>query len=173
MITTPQPHEYSPFAANYVKLASEYENVIELLRSLKDSTHQFLVNLPVEKAEHSYAPGKWTIKQLVGHMIDTERIFAYRAFCISRGEKQVMPGFEQDDYVNAAESNSRTLQSLAEEFKSVRQSNLYFIDTLTDEQISNVGNVSDYHPTVRALLYMMAGHELYHLQIIRERYLTV
>lgn len=170
-MTHPLPTEYAPFSENYIKLASEHDDVIALLHRLKDETRKFFAAIPAEKDEYAYGLGKWTLKQVAGHMIDTERIFAYRAFCISRNEKGHLPAFEQDDYVNAADYSNRTLQSLADEFRAVRESNLYFIDGLNEKQIAKTGHVSDYYPTVKALLYMMAGHELYHLKLIKERYL--
>lgn len=171
MITAPQPNEYAAFSAPYVRLASQHDDILALLNSLKDSTHQFFCSLDADKAEHRYAEGKWTIKQVLGHMIDTERVFAYRAYCFSRGEEKELPGFEQNDYVAAVDLSNRTMHSLADEFRSVRESNLYFINALSDAQIAITGYVNGYTVTVRALLYMLAGHELYHLQLLKERYL--
>lgn len=171
MISRPQPEEYAQFSANYIALASRHDDVIALLHKLKNETYRFLLGLAPERGDYAYAPGKWTLKQVVGHMVDAERVFGYRAFCISRGEQKHMPSFEQNDYIDAVDYNSRTLASLAEEFRSVRESNMFFIERLTSEQIARSGAVSDYHPTVRAILYIMAGHELYHLEIIKEKYL--
>jgi uncharacterized damage-inducible protein DinB len=170
-MNAPQPDEYSPMQAGYVQLASEYDNVIELLTELKDSTYEFFTQLPPEKGDYAYAEGKWTVKQVLNHIIDTERIFAYRLLCFSRGERQTMPGFDQSVYEAAAHSNNRTLASLADEFKTVRSGNLYFINSLTPDELTIRGNATGYTITVKALLYAMAGHELHHLNILKERYL--
>lgn len=169
-MTAPEPNEYAAFSVPYVRLASQHDDVIYLLHSLKDSTYSFFTRLPDQAGEQAYAEGKWTVKQVLQHMIDTERIFAYRAYCFSRGEDKELPGFEQDDYIKAVNVENRSLQNLAEEFRTVRQSNLFFIDALTEEQIAIRGYVNGYTVTVRALIYMLAGHELYHLQMLKERY---
>lgn len=170
-MNAPQPNEYSPMQAGYVQLASEHGDIIELLTSLKDSTFYFFTELPPEKGDYAYAGDKWTIKQTLNHMIDTERIFAYRLLCFARGEKQSMPGFDQDTYEAIAHSNTRTLANLADEFKTVRAGNLFFINSLTSDELAIRGNATGYTITVKALLYAMAGHELHHLNILKERYL--
>ncbi|OKS88690.1 DinB family protein [Mucilaginibacter polytrichastri] len=170
-MNAPEPNEYATMQAGYVKLASNYGDVIELLNKLKDSTYQFFMQLPAEKGDYAYAEGKWTVKQALNHMIDTERIFAYRLLCFARGETQKMPGFDQNAYEETSHSNSRTLESLADEFKTVRAGNLYLINNLTPEEIAVRGNATGYTITIRALLYTMAGHELHHLNVLRERYL--
>jgi uncharacterized damage-inducible protein DinB len=127
--------------------------------------------LPAGKGDYSYAPGKWTIKEALSHIIEAERIFAYRALCISRGEQQNLPGFEENDYVINSEANNRTLADLIEEFKAVRLSNLYFLKSLSTAQANRVGSSNGNPTSVRALAHMMAGHELHHLNIFKERYL--
>lgn len=171
MTERPQPDEYAPVHYNYISLTGN-SPILETLDSLKNSTYQLFTHLPAEKANYAYAEGKWTMKQIVGHLIDTERVFAYRAYCISRGEKQRLPGFDQDEYMQDIDFTSRTLADLAEEFKAVRTSNLYFLKALSDKEWLTKGSVSDYTLSVRALAHMMAGHELHHLKIINERYLA-
>ena len=173
MLNQPEQGEYAPFYQNYVTKAIEAAqgNVLQLLTQLKDSTYQFFTGIPAEKAEYAYAEGKWTIKQLLGHLIDAERVFAYRVLCFSRKEAKELPGFDENDFVNNANFNSRTINDLAEEFKSVRQSNLYMLSALTEEQANLTGVANGSPVSVRALAYIMAGHELHHLQIIKERYL--
>lgn len=170
-MTAPLPSEYSPFAATYVKLAAAHSNVIMLLSNLKDSTYQTFTQLTAEKADYAYAPGKWTIKQMLGHIIDTERVFSYRLYCISRGDETAFPGFDQDRYVENTDLSNRLIHELATEFKMLREANLLFINTLTDLQLSRTGSASSHPVSVKALLYMMAGHELHHLNILNERYL--
>ena len=123
-----------------------------------------------EKAMHAYEDGKWTLKQVLGHMIDTERTFAYRAFCFSRNNVE-LPGFDQDIYVNNTDFNSRTIKSLADEYRVTRESNLFLYNSFSEDQLLRKGIASNSPVTVRGLVYMTAGHEQYHLKLIRERYL--
>lgn len=169
MINRPQPDEYPPFASVYVGHV-ETTNVLELLTESRDSTYQLFSNMSEEKAMYAYAPGKWTLKQVLGHMIDTERTFAYRAFCFSRNNVE-LPGFDQDIYVNNTDFNSRTIQSLADEYKVTRESTMFLYRSFSEEQLLRRGIASNSPVTVRGLVYMTAGHELYHLKLIRERYL--
>lgn len=168
MISKPNINEYAPFSAGYVSLVSDAD-VIKLLEQLMESSYKLFSNLTNEQAVHAYAPGKWTVKQVLGHMIDTERIFAYRALVFSR-EATELPGFDQDVYVNNTDFNSRSIQDLAAEFKAVRQSNLYMIKAFTDEQQLRTGVASGFVFSVRAFVYMIAGHEMYHLNAFKERY---
>ena len=119
---------------------------------------------------YAYAEGKWTVKQVLGHMADTERVFAYRALCFSR-ESIALPGFDQDVYMQKATFNSRSMEDLACEFKCVRESSLYLLNAMTEEQSLQKGTASGNPLSVRALAYMMAGHEMHHLKILKERYL--
>jgi uncharacterized damage-inducible protein DinB len=169
MISKPQTGEYAAYYNNYINLVNG--DVIALLSQLKDSTYQFFNGLPDDKAGHAYAEGKWTIKQLLGHMIDAERVFAFRILCFSRGDKNNLPGFDENDYVDNAHFNNRTLTDLADEYKAVRAGNLHMLQALTDEQSTLMGTANNHAISVRALAYIMAGHELHHLRIIKERYL--
>ena len=168
MINKPQPDEYASFHITYINLVPDGD-IIELLEHLKNSTYDLFNNLDEDKANYAYAEGKWTLKQALGHMIDTERVFAFRLLCFSR-EFVELPGFEQETYVNGANFNSRTIQDLASEFKATRESNLYLFRSLTEEQLNKKGIASGYLVSVRALLYMIAGHELHHLGIVKEKY---
>jgi len=169
MINRPQPDEYPPFASVYVGHV-ETTNVLELLTESGDSTYQLFSNMSEEKALYAYAPGKWTLKQVLGHMIDTERTFSYRAFVFSRNNIE-LPGFDQDIYVNNTDFNSRTIQDLALEFAAVRESTLYLFRAFSEEQLSRKGVASGSPVSVRGLVYMTAGHELHHLKLIQERYM--
>jgi uncharacterized damage-inducible protein DinB len=170
MITKPQAGEYAHFYSTYINLVNT-DNIISLLDDLKDSTFTFFNSLPANKASYAYAEGKWTIKQLLGHLIDAERVFAFRLLCFSRGDQNNLPGFDENDYVDNGGFNNRTLTNLAEEFKTVRTGNIYMLKGLSDEQSTLVGTANNYPISVRALAYIMAGHELHHLRIIKERYL--
>lgn len=164
----PQIQEYPEAFSNYINLVEG--DVIELLTSQISDFSNFLNNL-VEKADYAYAPGKWTIKELVGHMIDTERIMIYRLTCFARNEKAALPGFEEDDYVANANFGARSLFSLSEEFAQLRKSNLFLIKSLSEEELNRVGNASNRPMSVRAIVFMLAGHVIHHTKIIKERYL--
>lgn len=168
--TKPQPGEYVDYQMNYIKQVGDAP-VQQVLLDLINKGYDFYTSIPEEKGAYAYAPGKWNIKEVLGHIIDTERIFAYRLLCFIRGEKQGLPGFEQDDYVKLSDANSRTIKDLAEELKTVRTANQFIVRHLTEEQGAIKGTSAGNPISVRTILYIMAGHELHHLQILKERYL--
>jgi uncharacterized damage-inducible protein DinB len=170
MINRPKPNEYSAYAEAYVSKVPQGADVMELLEELQTSTYNLFSNMTEQKAAHSYAEGKWTIKQVLGHMIDTERVFAFRALCFSR-ENTTLPGFDQDIYVNNTDFNSRTIQSLAAEFRATRESNLYLFGSFNEDQLNRTGIANNNSVSVKALVYMTAGHELHHIKILKEKYL--
>ncbi|EHQ26838.1 DinB family protein [Mucilaginibacter paludis] len=161
--------EYAPVHETYISKVGEGD-IIEILKSQQESTYAFFKNRPTHKATYAYAEGKWTVKQVLGHMIDTERIMTYRALRIARNDATPLPGFEQDDYVANSRHNDFDLMDMAEEFKLLRQVNLYFFKSLNNEEKQRAGLASNYSVTVNALLYIIAGHEAHHLQILKERY---
>lgn len=168
MINRPQPDEYPPYAAGYVGMVNT-PDVISLLGQLKHSTYSLFNNLTDEKALHAYGEGKWTLKQVLGHLVDTERTFAYRALVFSRNYAE-LPGFDQDVYIQNNDFNARPIQDLAAEYKAVRESTLFLYRSFTEQQLVGKGLASTYPVSVRALVYMTAGHELHHLKIVKERY---
>lgn len=170
MISKPQAGEYAAFYAGYVSAVPDGD-ILEILTRLKDTTHQFCTTLPAEKENYAYAPGKWTIKQLLSHMVDAERVFAFRFLCFSRRDETALPGFDENVYVENADLNNRTLKDLANEFKDLRHANLYMFNSITQAQSTFVGTANGNPVSVRALLYITAGHEIHHLGIIKERYL--
>jgi len=164
----PQTQEYPEWVDRYISLVEG--DVLEILEKQAVDFTNFIHNL-IEKADYAYAPGKWTIKELVGHMIDTERILAHRLLCFARGEKAQLPGFEEDDYVANAHFKDRSLFSLGEEFALLRKANLYLFKSLNDTELSRIGNANGKNISVRALVYMIAGHVIHHTAVIKERYL--
>lgn len=166
----PETGEYAPYYEKYVSLVAEGD-VVETLKRQIEETLALLGTVGEERAGYRYEPGKWSIKQVVGHLIDTERIFAYRALVIARGERQPLPGMEQDEYMARADFDSRSLADLAEEFSHVRRANVLMLRGLSAEDWSRRGVASDNEVTVRAIAYIMAGHEAHHVQILRARYL--
>ena len=169
MISRPQTHEYSAFAATYVSMVGDGP-ILEILESLKESTYDFFIRIDPAKADFAYAEGKWTVKQVAGHLADTERVFAYRALVFSK-ESITLPGFDQDLYMAHSTFGNRTLKDIASEFKVIRQSSLHLLRSLTEEQTKRTGIASGGTFSVRAYAYMMAGHEMHHLKILKERYL--
>jgi uncharacterized damage-inducible protein DinB len=132
-----------------------------------------LLNMSDDNAEKGYAPGKWSVKELVGHMQDTERIMAYRCLCISRGEGQPLPGFDENEYVANANFNEQTLVDLLVQYKLLRQSNLTFFQNMTEAMLMRSGLANGNPVTARALVAIIAGHELHHLGILEEKYLPM
>jgi uncharacterized damage-inducible protein DinB len=161
--------EYPPYAAKYVNLVGNGP-IIEILEYLQQTTHHFFTRMDPDKGKYAYAEGKWTVKQVLGHMIDTERVFAYRALVFAR-DPLALPGFDQDAWMVNTNFNERTLEDLANEFNAVRETTLYFLKTVTEEQSTQKGTASGFPVSVRGLAYMVAGHELHHLKLLKELYL--
>jgi uncharacterized damage-inducible protein DinB len=163
-------NEYSKFNATYIQAL---ENV-ELFEELEISLHSFIKfvqNIPLDKFDYSYAEGKWTIKEIIQHIIDTERIFAYRALRISRNDKTPLPGFEENDYVANTDAKSRSIQDLLTEFSAVRHSNLLMFKSFSDEQMARIGTASENTISVRAIGFILIGHQKHHQKVFEERYL--
>jgi hypothetical protein len=163
----PQTHEYPVWAEQYISLVEG--DVLELLKRQAFEFPDFINSL-IEKADYAYAPGKWTIKQLIGHIIDTERILVYRLTCFARAENHALPGFEEDDYVANAHFQDRSLLSLSEEFALLRKANMYLFNSLNETELNRSGTASERQITVRALLYVIPGHIIHHTQVIKSRY---
>jgi uncharacterized damage-inducible protein DinB len=169
MIKRPQPDEYSALPARYVDLVVNGP-ILEILEYQQQSTYNFFVRMDPGKAAYAYADGKWTVKQVLGHMADSERVFAYRALAFSR-EAIELPGFDQDVYMEKATFNTRSLEDLANEFKTIREASLYLFKSMTEDQTTQKGIASGNPVSVRALAYIIAGHEMHHIKILKERYL--
>jgi len=169
MFNKPQPGQYSAFATGYIALA-ECDDILQLLANLMNTSATFFESMPDDKADYTYLPGKWTIKEVLSHLIDTERVFAYRALCFARGEQQNLPGFEQDDYVANSEAADRVWADLIGEYQAVRLSSLYFFRSLSRVQANRMGLANGNPTTVSALAHMIAGHEIHHINILKERY---
>lgn len=154
--------------ADYPSLVQE--NFLAVLERQSDEYPQFLRSLS-SKADYAYAPGKWTIKEVAGHIIDTERVLIYRLTAIARGDQGPLPGFDEDSYVAAANFAGRTLESFAEEFTLMRKANLYLFKSLTNDDLEKTGIASGKEISVERLALTIAGHLIHHLNIINERYL--
>jgi len=164
----PQPEECPEWALNYIKHVQG--DLIELLVQQAETWPEQLESMQ-ELADYAYAPGKWTVKEMAGHVIDTERILVYRLTAFARAEKAALPGFEEDDYVKNARFKERTLQSLGEEFALLRKANLYLFRSLNEKELDRLGSASGRQISVRAILHVLAGHVAHHSQILKERYL--
>ncbi|MFN2635631.1 MAG: DinB family protein [Gemmatimonadaceae bacterium] len=165
----PNASEFLPYYARYIDLVSDGDVLSTLTTQMKE-TQTFLRGLPASLSTHRYAPGKWSLNEMLGHIIDAERIFAGRALRFARNDAQPLPGFEQDDYVRNSSFDSYPLLELASELDAVRRSTIFLFQHLDDEAWMRRGIASGAEVSVRALAYIIAGHELHHRQILRERY---
>ncbi|SDU02597.1 DinB superfamily protein [Polaribacter sp. Hel1_33_78] len=165
-------NEYAPYFEQYMQLVSKDEkSIIENLVASQKVFDDVLRNLPVEKHNFSYAEGKWTIKELIQHIIDTERVFSYRALCFARNDNTSLPGFDQDVFVENDNANDRNYYDLLNEMEVLRKSSIQLFKSFSDEALLRVGVASNNKISVRALGYLFSGHQMHHLNIIKERYL--
>ena len=168
-ISRPAKDEYGLYYETYISKVPD-QDLHQLLASQIEVTCEMLSKVPESEADVAYAPRKWTIKEVVGHMVDTERIMAYRLLRVSRGDETPLPGFEQDDYVRGGNFQARTMASLIEEFRVARASTLALLRGLDGATLTRRG-VADGKPvSVRALAYIIAGHERHHVGILQARY---
>ncbi len=170
IISKPQPNEYPAYAEMYIKLLPNDGLILKYLRDNGKEAKQFFLSVPKNKLEFRYAPGKWTIKEILLHMIDDERIYTYRALRIARADTTPLPGFE-DPYAVYSKANERTITSLVQEFLTVRKATLSLFTNPPEEAMMRGGTANNHYVTVRALLYHLGGHELHHRNIIKEKYL--
>ena len=166
----PQPTDYAAHYEKYVSLVPGTD-ILGVLEAQRMLTTQLLGARSEREGNFRYAPDKWTVKEVVGHLADSERIFAYRALRISRGDKTPIEGFEQDDYIAGANFNACSLTNLTTEFELVRRSNLAMFKQFSDEAWTRMGTASENPISVRALAYIIAGHERHHREILLARYL--
>ena len=166
----PLPNEYPSFYKNYVDNVKT-DNIIKELRDQVIDIQAIISEIPEEKEDFAYAPGKWTIKEIIGHIIDTERVLGYRAMRFARKDKTPLPGYDENHYVANANFNKQTLYSLGHEFAIVREANLALFKTWDEEALSQFGVANGLDVSVRALLFMIAGHATHHMGVIKERYL--
>ncbi|MBK9478579.1 MAG: DinB family protein [Bacteroidetes bacterium] len=167
----PEPTEYAPYYKNYIDLV-KVDNPIKALEDQIIAMQAFLSEIPEDRESYRYAANKWSIKEIIGHLIDTERIFGYRALCIARKDKTSFPGYDENAYVAAANFDSRSFYDLVHEFSIVRESHLALFKSFAPEAFSEMGTANQQPVSVRAILFIMAGHEIHHLKVIRERYLN-
>lgn len=170
-MSRPEKNEYAEYYETYVSLVKETDIVSALENQLAEMENLF-AGITEEKAAYAYAEGKWSIKELVGHLIDGERIFSYRALRISRADRTPIEGFEQDGYIENSNFNAAKLSELREEFALVRKANLLFFKNLTAEAWTRRGTASGWEFSVRALAFIMVGHVRHHANVLKNRYLV-
>jgi uncharacterized damage-inducible protein DinB len=165
-------NEFAPNFNKYISILGD----VHLTEELEISVHEFIKfvqNIPMDKFDYRYEEGKWTIKDIIQHLIDAERIFAYRALRIARNDKTPLPGFEENDYAVDAQANSRTIQDLLTEMAVVRQSTLSLFKSLPTQSLERIGTMSNKQMSVRAIGFLIIGHQKHHQKIFQERYLNL
>src|ERR1700676_4228897 len=168
----PQPGQYAAFYEKYIALVpdGDYQTILE---HQMQSWRQLPGSLTDRQSDFRYAPDKWSVKEIAGHVWGAGRVFSYRVVRIARGDQTPLPGFEQDDYIKTANSSARSLASLLEEFESVRRATITLVRSLDDKAWLQSGVASDKEITATALAFIIAGHERHHWMILQERYLPV
>jgi len=170
MIQPPRPDEYAEYFGRYIQRVPPESDIFALFATQPDELRALLQNITDEQANRRPAPGEWSIKEVVGHLNDVERIFAYRLFWIARGDTTPLPGFEQDDFVRGTDFNQRSLSSLIDEFSHQRQANVLCFTPLTQAEIDRRGTASRGPFSARALLYVLVGHVIHHIESLMVDY---
>jgi len=165
----PEEHDFATYYAGYVALVPETD-ILAVLAAQVDEVRALGAAVSPERETFCYAPGKWSIREVVGHVTDGERVFGHRAFCIARGEQQSMPGFDEQAYMKESNYDQRPLAGLVEDFAALRGINRSFLEGLAPEAWRRRGTANGNPVTVLALAYMLAGHARHHLGVLRERY---
>lgn len=168
-LTRPAAGEYAPYYGTYIDKVPEGD-LLQILENQRRETRSLLGGLSDAKALHRYAPGKWSVKEVVGHLTDSERVFSYRALRFARGDAKPLPGFDENSWVPPGKFDARPLEDLAAEFDAVRRATIALLRTFDAEALQRRGVASDNPVSVRALAYIIAGHERHHVGILHERY---
>lgn len=164
------PGSYPAFIAGYLRFV-DADTVAEAIQKYSGSISEFFKNIPAEKATYRYAEGKWNVKEMLQHIIDAERIFAYRALRIARHDKTPLPGFDEKSYAAAASADKRKWENILEEFEAVRKSTDFLVQSFTPDQLKENGITNEEPNTVEALSFLVYGHILHHINVLKERYL--
>lgn len=168
-MSRPAEGDFGEFYRHYISLAS---GIIpsELVSNHAKDIVEFISGIPEDKAGYAYAEGKWTIRQMLQHMLDTERIFVYRLIWIARADGRSLPGFNENAFAAEAPATHRKLEDLKSEFLSLRESTDFLIQSLTEDELSRKGEASGYPVTVNALCFIIFGHNLHHLEVLKRKY---
>jgi len=167
-IPKPRSDEHAEYYARYIRLVGD--DALAALRAQSASTPRMLSGLSEAQAMHRYAPGKWSVKEVVGHVTDAERVFGYRALRIARADTTPMPGFDENAWVPAANFDRRSMPELVAGYQAVRAATVALLSSFDEAALTRRGTANDQEVSVRALAHIMAGHELHHMTILRERY---
>lgn len=170
-VTALDTSEYNPFYQRYISKIPQEKSLGDLLLRNKEEVLQLMQGLNAENLQYSYAEDKWTVAEVLLHLMDVERIFQYRALCISRNDETALPGFDHDSYVVFSEANRRSLQELREEFEAVRNSSIVLYKGFSEEMLQRKGNMNNAPASPRAIGFIVVGHTMHHLEILKERYL--
>ena len=165
----PDATEHAPYYGRYTTLVPD-GSIVDTLRKQMEETTALLARVPAGREEHRYADGTWSVKEVVGHLADAERVFAYRALRIARGDATPLASFDENQYVPAGRFGARTLRSLAAEFRAVREATLCLFEGLDEEAMARRGVAAENPVSVRALAWIAAGHERHHVALLKERY---
>lgn len=164
-------HQFAEYFNHYINLVKDDSNFIDILEEIHIRTNDLLDLITEEKGDYTYADGKWTIKELLIHLIDTERIFCNRALRFARNDKTDLPGYDHDDYVLYSDAKNRTIADIQNEFNLVRASTIALFKSFSNEMLERSGTANGNQLTVLAIGYIISGHEKHHLNVIEERYL--
>lgn len=170
-IEFPLENEYPSYAEMYMKLVKKDGSLIEQLKSSLHKTKSLIGNLSNDELDYRYEKNKWSIKEILVHIIDDERIYGYRALSFARNDKTNLPGFEQEDYNFYSDTSERTIENILEEYEALRLSTIALFNGLSDKSLKRIGVANGNRASARALGYHILGHELHHIKIIEDLYL--
>jgi len=171
-VTDLSTSEYHTFYANYMRQVPKDINLMAGFKGGSEQLVAFFTQIPSSKLEFRYAEDKWSIKEVLQHIIDTERVFMHRCFRIARQDKTQLAGFEQDDYIVPSKANSKSIEDLLEEYQAVRQNAIVLLKSLSEADLKQLGHASGSNLSARAAAFMILGHEIHHMTVIKERYLV-
>lgn len=166
----PAENEYAPYYQKYVSLIPN-GNILQMMEKQNEQFCEFLAQFDEERANYRYEEGKWTLKEVIGHLVDVELVFMYRALRFSRNDKEKLHGFEQDDFIANSDFSKLTLSELVEQFYHMRKAAIPMFSSFTDEMCTRTGTASDCSFSVRAIAYIMVGHVIHHMRIIHSKYM--
>jgi uncharacterized damage-inducible protein DinB len=170
MLKRPAENEYPEYYLPYINLVPQ-EDLLQILQENLQEVVNLFEGISEEKAHYRYAPGKWSVKELLGHITDTERIMCYRLLRVGRGDQTPLAGFNENDYVQGAQTNNLSMEAILEDFKAVRNATITLIQNLPAAAWANKGNANGLEITTRAIAFIIAGHQIHHCKIVEDRYL--
>lgn len=163
--------EFNTYYQRYIDLVDPELELLEALQKGQTRVNDFFSKIPENKLTYRYGEGKWSVLEVFQHMIDTERVFMYRCFRIGRRDSTPLAGFEQDDYIEPSAANTKSLEKILAEFNAIRNASISLIESISDENLAFVGNANGSATSARAVAFIIPGHDIWHMNIIRERYL--